>query len=258
MATPVSGFNYFIFGLKMLNKPRIRLFVIVPVLINLVLFSLLSWLLIDQIGVAASWLDAHLVEWLDWLLWLLWLIIGALWLVIYGYSFSMISNSIAAPFYGLLAEQVQAQLTGKGLETPVTLKSFIAMVKRTLVREGQKLLYLLPRLLVLIVVSIPLYFIPVAGVAVPVIWFIWSAWSLALENIDYAADNNLVSFATMRDTMKTNRTLYLSFGSAAALAASIPIFNLLAVPAAVAGGTALWLKLAEKDSSPGQGLQNSK
>ncbi|MGD9662531.1 MAG: sulfate transporter CysZ [Porticoccaceae bacterium] len=241
----MSGFRYFLVGLKLLNQPRIRLFVVMPVLVNLVLFSLLSWLLIDQLGVAANWLDEHLAAWLDWLLWLLWVIVGILWLVIYGYSFAMISNIIAAPFYGLLAERVQAHLSGNIPDTGLTFNGFMVMVKRTLVRELQKLAYLLPRLLLLILVSVPLYFIPVIGVAVPVIWFLWSAWSLALENVDYAADNNQISFTHMRQSMKKSRITYLSFGSAAALAASIPLFNLLAIPAAVAGGTALWLDQGE-------------
>jgi CysZ protein len=238
----MSGIDYFTRGLKLLNQPGIRRYVVLPVLFNLVLFFLMTWLLVDQLSQVTAWLETMLTDWLDWLLWILWVLIALLWLVIYGYSFSLISNSLAAPFYGLLAEKVQAKLTGNSLDEPMTLGYLSTMVRRTLVREWQKLKYLLPRLLVLIVISIPLYFIPVVGVITPVLWFAWSSWSLALENIDYTADNNQITFSQMRQTMSAKRSLHFTFGAACALAASIPLFNLLAVPAAVAGGTALWLE----------------
>lgn len=238
----MPGINYFLRGLSMLNEPGIRRYVVLPVLVNLVLFGLLTWALVDQLSSLSSWLESVLVDWLEWLLWLLWLLAALLWLVIYGYCFSIVSNSIAAPFYGLLAEKVQAKATGQSLDSPLTWPALVSMVKRTLVREVQKLLYLLPRLLGVIVITLPLYFIPVIGVLTPFIWFAWSAWSLALENVDYAADNNAVTFSDMRMQMSKDRAAHMAFGAGAALACAIPLLNLLAVPAAVAGGTLLWLE----------------
>lgn len=237
----MSGFEYFLKGFKLLGRPGIRPFVILPIAINLLIFAVLTWVLVDQTSALTAWLEQSLGDWMSWLIWLVWLVVGILWLVIYGFSFSLISYTLAAPFYGLLAEKVQAQLSGEGLGEPVTAAAMAAMVKRTLVREGQKLLYILPRVILLAVISIPLYFIPVLGIAVPVIWFVWGAWSLALENIDYAADNNQMPFPAMKKAMARRRMLSLSFGSAAVIASSIPLFNLIAVPAAVAGGTSLWL-----------------
>jgi CysZ protein len=238
----MSGFHYFFRGLKLLGAPDIRPFVVLPILINVAIFIGLSWLVVDQVGTFTAWLTATLGDWLAWLLWLVWLVVAVLWLVIYGYSFSMISNTLAAPFYGLLAERVQARVSGQVVDQPLTVKSFLAMLRRTLVREVQKLLYVMPRLLGLVLVSIPLYFIPVVGLLVPVLWFAWGAWSLALENIDYAADNNLMDFGEMKTQLRRRRVQSLSFGSAVVIASSIPLFNLIAIPAAVAGGTALWVE----------------
>lgn len=238
----MQGINYFLRGLSMLNEQGIRKYVVMPVLFNLVLFGFLTWALIDQLSLLNAWLESVLVDWLEWLLWLLWLLAAILWLVIYGYCFSIISNSIAAPFYGLLAEKVQAKATGQTLDAPLTWSALTLMIRRTLLREAQKLLYLLPRLLGIIVITLPLYFIPIVGVLTPFIWFAWSAWSLALENVDYAADNNNVGFSEMRMQMSKDNTTHLAFGGATALACAVPLFNLLAVPAAVAGGTLLWLE----------------
>jgi CysZ protein len=244
----MSGFKYFLKGFSLVFAPGIRAFVIVPVFINMLLFALLSWLLVVQLTSVASWLDTYLPQWLDWLLWLFWLIVAALWLLVYGYAFSTISNSLSAPFYGLLAEQVQRKLTGQTIDQPLTFSSFMILARRTLVRETQKLLYILPRLLLLALVSLPLYFIPVVSIAVPALWFLWGAWSLALQNMDYAADNNLVTFKAMRTAMGGQRRLCLSFGAGAVLASSVPVLNLFAVPAAVIGGTVLWLERLDKPS----------
>jgi CysZ protein len=53
-------------------------------------------------------------------------------------------------------------------------------------------------------------------------------------------DNNGLPFREMRRLLRSRLSLSLGFGSAAFLALTIPVLNLLAVPAAVCGGTALW------------------
>ncbi len=82
---------------------------------------------------------------------------------------------IAAPFSGLLAEQLEARLTGEA--PPDTgIWDIMKDLPRIMKREWQKLAYYLPRALLLFV----LYFIPVIGqTAAPVLWFLFSAWMLA-------------------------------------------------------------------------------
>jgi len=236
----MSGFRYFFVGLKLLKEPGVRAFVLLPLAINVLLFALLTWLLVDQVAAFTFWLQSVLPSWLDWMVWLFWPLVAVAWLVAYGFSFAMISNTIAAPFYGLLAENVQRRFDANVPETPLTAAGLLSLTARTLAREGQKLLYLLPRLLGLVVLTLPLYFIPAAGLLATIIWFTWGAWSLALQNIDYAADNNNVSFTALRQAMARKPIPCLSFGAVAVAAAAVPLFNLIAVPAAVAGGTAMW------------------
>jgi len=244
----MSGFGYFFLGLRLLKEPGIRPFVLLPILVNVVLFALLTWLLVGQAILFTTWLQGALPGWLDWLVWLFWPVVVLAWLVVYGFSFAMISNTIAAPFYGLLAESVQRRFGSDVPETPLTVEGLLSLTGRTLAREGQKLLYLVPRLLGIAIITLPLYFIPAAGLLATLIWFTWGAWSLALQNIDYAADNNAVSFVALRRTMARKRTPCLTFGAAAVAAAAIPLFNLIAVPAAVAGGTALWHERLREDA----------
>lgn len=247
----MGGAGYFVKGLKLLWQPGIRAFVVIPLLINILLFAVLTTVLVNQFDALFTWLAAQLPGWLQWLLWLLWVIVAAVWLLIYGYTFAIISNLIAAPFYGLLAEKVELHLRCQVQSEAMTLSSLMALTARTLVREVQKLLYFLPRLLLVVLVSLILYFIPGIGLLVPGLYFLWGAWSLALQNTDFAADNNKLSFADLRRRCARRRGLSLSFGAVAVLASSIPLFNLLAVPAAVAGATALWVERLAADSGQG-------
>ena len=241
----MRGIGYFFRGLRLLNQPGIRPFVIMPVLVNILIFVLLTGFLVTQFDALLNWLVASLGDWFEWLLWLMWLLFAALWLVVYGYSFTLISHILASPFYGLLAERVEKHLTGQLDSTPMTWKSMVAIARRSVVRELQKLVYFMPRLLALVIVTLILILIPGISALVPAIYFLWGAWSLSLENLDFAADNRGVSFADLRKTCARQRRLTLSFGAVAVAGSSIPLLNLLAVPAAVAGGTALWLEHLE-------------
>ncbi len=124
---------------------------------------------------------SYVPDWLQWLSYLLWPLAVISVLLVFGYFFSTIANWIAAPFNGLLAEQLEARLTGA---TPPDTGIFGIMkdVPRIMKREWQKFAWYLPRAIVLLI----LYFIPGIGQTVaPVLWFLFSAWMLAIQYCDY-------------------------------------------------------------------------
>lgn len=81
---------------------------------------------------------SHVPDWLQWLNYLLWPVVVLSILLVFGYFFSTIANWIAAPFSGLLAEQLEARLTGA---TPPDVGVFGIMkdIPRIMKREWQKL-----------------------------------------------------------------------------------------------------------------------
>jgi CysZ protein len=95
---PINGFQYLTRGAKLILHPQLRAFILVPLLVNLALFIALTGVLIQQFGGAVDWMLGSLPAWLDFLAWILWSIFSLLVLVIYGYSFSILTNIIAAPF----------------------------------------------------------------------------------------------------------------------------------------------------------------
>jgi hypothetical protein len=61
--------------------------------------------------------DEPCSDWLQWLNYLLWPVAVISVLLVFGYFFSTIANWIAAPFNGLLAEQLEARLPARRRRT---------------------------------------------------------------------------------------------------------------------------------------------
>lgn len=236
------GPNYLVRGFQLLAKPGVRGYVLIPLLINVMIFIGLTAVAIEQFSRLLQWLMSYLPEWLGFIAWLVWLVFALLIAVVYGYSFSLIGNVLASPFYGLLAERVQHLLAGKVAEQPLTIKTATEIGWRAFKRELGKLRYFLPRFAIVLAVCLTLSFIPVVNLLVPVIGFLWGAWSMSLQYLDYPADNNQISFATLRERLRGHKWLAFGFGGLVLFGASLPLVNLLVMPAAVAGATVLWIE----------------
>lgn len=145
----------------------------------------------------------HIPDWLQWLRYLVWPIALLTILLVFGYCFSTLSNWIAAPFNGLLAEQLEAHLTG--VEPPDTgIARIVKDIPRIMKREWQKFVWYLPKAIVLLL----LYFIPGVGQTVaPILWFIFSAWMLAIQYCDYPFDNQNVIFREMHQSLREYKML---------------------------------------------------
>lgn len=237
---PLRGAGYLLRGLRMLPDPSIRHFVIIPLLVNILLFGGAIWLLLEQFGVWVDYLINQLLpdwEWLEFLHYLLWPLLALLVLVLVYYSFTIVANFIAAPFNGFLAEKVERQLRGVAVGDEGW-KALLAMVPRTLQRELAKLAYYLPRVLLLLVLT----FIPVIGLLSPLFWFLFGAWMMSIQYCDYPMDNNRVSFAQMKQLLKSERLTAVGFGGLIQVGMMIPLLNLVLMPAAVVGATLYWVE----------------
>ncbi|MGQ8821291.1 sulfate transporter CysZ [Bibersteinia trehalosi] len=228
------GLQYFIHGWKLIFQRQLLPFVIFPILINALLMAGLIWLFFANIG---GLLESLLPSWLEWLSVVLIPLIFLLILVGFYFAFTTLANFIAAPFNALLAEKVEQQLTGENL-AEMRFTELLKDVPRMLAREWRKMLYSLPRLLALFILG----FIPVLGqTVVPVLAFIFSAWLLAIQYCDYPFDNHKISFARMRNALREQRVMNFTFGALVSLFTVIPFINLVVMPVAVCGATAMWV-----------------
>ena len=230
---------YFFRGVSLIQTKGLKRFVLIPLSINLLLFSFAFYVLLQQVNAMVAAVQQYLPDWLHWLEYLL-IPLGVITLVVgLAYSFTMIANFIAAPFNGLLSEKVEAHLSGRTLPVTTT-ADFFRDVPRMLLREWQNLLYALPRAIILFVLFL---FLPVIG---PVLWFLFTSWLLAIQYADYPYDNHKIAFYQMRQQLRSKPTDSFAFGITVNIACMIPFFNLFVMPIAVCGATALWVdKLAE-------------
>ena len=231
----IGSASYLAEGFRLLARRELRAFAIAPVLVNTLVFAGLIWLAVDQFDYWVEQLLPSLPEWLAWLEYLLWPVFALALLVALFYGFASVANLIAAPFNGLLAERVDALLGGQPAGDD-SLKALLALVPRTLGRELQKLGYSLPRMLALLV----LVLIPGLNLLSAPLWFLFGAWMQAVEYTDYCSDNRRQEFRSLRAGLRRHRWEALGFGVAVNLATMVPLLNLVAMPAAVCGGTKLW------------------
>lgn len=239
----LQGFSYLTQGFKLICQPGFRLFLLVPLSVNILLFALL---IIWAKSLFSGWMASLLSwipEWLAFMEWLFWGIYLIVILMTLFYGFVAAANLIGAPFYGYLAEITEKHLTGKNPETEFSWKHLISLIPRTVKRELQKILYYLPRVLALLVLGI----IPGLNAFAAVAWIVFSGWMMAIQYIDYPADNHNMSFTDMRLYLSKHRLTALGFGILAFGLTLLPLVNLLALPAAVCGAVVFWVN--EKQAS---------
>ena len=223
-------------GIELAFSPGIRLFVIFPLVINIISFSIGFYFLFSRFDIAIQALSGWLPSWLDWLTYLLWPLMVIITIIGAAYLFGTIANFISAPFNGLLAEKVEERLTGQ-LNT--SSPPFIQIVSNTIRREWQKLKYWLPRA----IFCLCCFFIPVAGpIIAPWIWIIFSSWMMAIQYADYPYDNHQIKFHDMQKSLTKKRWLNFSFGGLIMMINSIPLLNLIIIPVAVCAATAMWVE----------------
>jgi len=239
MQAPVlSGPQYLREGLKLVLSPNLRLFVLLPLAINLLLFGGMIYFAGHQFGL---WLDAlmpTLPDWLSFLSYILWPLFVALLVLMVFFTFTLVANIIAAPFNGFLAEKVEVVVRGQDNFPAFSWGELVAMVPRTFGREMRKLGYFLPRAIALFILS----FIPVVNVIAAPLWLMFGVWMMAIQYIDYPADNNKMSWQDMLAWLRSKRWQSLGFGGITYLALMIPGVNVLMMPAAVAGATLFWVR----------------
>ncbi|UCO97338.1 sulfate transporter CysZ [Metapseudomonas lalkuanensis] len=237
-APALSGPQYLGEGLKLVLSPGLRLFVLLPLTVNLLLFAALIGFAMQEFS---GWVDAFmpsLPDWLSFLQYLLWPLFVLLVLVLVFFSFTMLANIIAAPFNGFLAEKVEVVVRGKDEFPAFSWAELMAMIPRTVGRELRKLAYFLPRAGALLILS----FIPVVNLVAAPLWIVFGVWMMAVQYIDYPADNHKLGWNEMLAWLREKRWQSLGFGGATYLALMIPFVNILMMPAAVAGATLFWVR----------------
>lgn len=229
------GSGYALSGFKLVMRPGIRRYAILPLLINILIFGTGIWLGAALFGDFLQWL---LPTWLDiWLVRiLLWLVFTLATALIAFYAFSLLANLVAAPFNGWLAERTEIELRGRvGAEG--TQRDFFADAAASIGAELRKLCYLVAWAVPLLL----LFLVPGINLIAGPLWLLFGAWMLALEYADSPLGNHGVTFSRGRRLVAQRLTLALGFGATIMALTALPGLNLLIMPVAVCGATALYV-----------------
>lgn len=231
-----TGAGYIFRGAKMLKHKRLRLFVAIPLLINILIFASLIGYGFSFLNTQMETLMGWIPDWLDFIEWILWPLIGIAVSLMTGYMFTTLALIIASPFNALLAEKAEELITGQPVDSLEGLGAALLAVPRGIMRELYKLLYYIPMFAFVLLLT----FIPVINVLSPVLWFLLGAWMMSLQFVDYPMDNHQLAFADVKEAVRSRRLSSMGFGGVVALCASIPVVNFFVVPSAVVGATLFW------------------
>ena len=243
------GASYVLYGFRNLLHPAAKKFVLIPIIINIGIFAI-AFLWSYHFG--ASKLDgmlspADLPSWLGWLEgvinWILsgikWLL-AIIWFLLFAFIFSVVgsamANLIASPFNGLLTESVDKKINlyeAKPISTT-------QLILHSILREIQKWMHYLPRLLLVGIACFVPYFIPVVNIIATGILYGFGAWMLAFQYLDFPADNRQVSVKQLNQSVKQQKLLSYGFGFAVFAFTLIPVLNFIILPVATIGATKLW------------------
>ncbi len=235
---PFTGANYLLRGAAIIMRPTIRPFVIVPLLVNTLLFSVL---IVYGAGQFNDLILRLLPESLNWLSWLLWPLFAIAVAIIGFFTFIHLGNFISAPFNGLLSERIELQIKGALKKEPFHLKQFLFTLWPSFLAEIQKIVYFLIR-------AVPfflLFWVPVVNIAASLVWMVFSAWMISLEYIDYPMANHDILFSNQRKIVREKKWLVLGFGGAALVLLMVPVLNFFVMPITVAGATLMWVEQFE-------------
>lgn len=234
----VKGVYFFFQGLRLIFSPGFKRFIIAPILINLILLGAIFGFAAHYLHTLFSGRDST-VWYMIFLGWLIWLLFWLMSLIVCIFLFTVLTNIIASPFYGLLAEKTEKYHSKTMIDSSI---SVWRLLPHILMRELKKLLHFLPWLILCLIV----FLIPFTTPFAPLVWILVLAWIMGVQYIDYVADNQHIPLKQMITELKKIPLTILGFGGIVILAMTIPGANLIVPPAAVAGGTLLWINLFPK------------
>jgi len=211
-------------GVKLLSRKELRKYFLIPLLINFILYGialLLGYYYVSDL------INQFIPSWLSWLEWFLWPLFFISFLLTGFFTFTIVANLIAAPFYSQLSIKTVELLSGE--KSLIKEQSWNKVFFAELKRAG----YLLTRMLPLLI----LFIIPGINIIAPFLWALFGAWGMALEYMAYPLENQGLLFSEQKQLLKSRRFASLGFGGVTVIGLTIPLLNLLVSPAAVVGAT---------------------
>jgi len=221
---PLLALSYFLKGLNLLLSKDLRSFLLMPLFINFVLYMvalLLGYHYLNDL------INQSIPGWLHWLRWLLWPLFFISFFISGFFTFTVLANMLAAPFYGRLSAKTLKLITG---QTDAIVEQPMAKV---MAAEFKRVAYLATRAIPLLI----LFVIPGINLIAPFLWGVFGAWGMALEYFAYPLENQGILFTQQKELVQEIRFGALTFGGMTMIGLTLPMINIVIAPAAVIGAT---------------------
>lgn len=247
---PVTGFatgvGYLARGFGMYGRhPGLMLLGLLPALIAFVAlvaaFVAMTFYVDDAVGLLTPYLESWPELFRTLARWAAMVAIVVAWAMLSVLLYVSVTLIIGQPFYEAISRRVEAQLGGVPGEINV---SFWRSLPRTIFDS-------LRLALLSVMFSVGLFFIgliPVVGtIAALLLGARLLGWVLALELTSVPFERRGLRFADRKRALRQHRSMTRGFGAAAFFCTVIPIFTVIAMPAAVAGATLLSRRILQPD-----------
>lgn len=254
----VAGALYPLRVLSLLQQiPQLWSGIVIPIVVNVVVGMILyasllipGWRAIAQ-GTASipNWLATQIARSPEWLSrWLMWIpsvatvfdellqgLLALLLLVMTGFLLVQFGAIFGAPWYGMVAEQIEKERLG---ELPVMGSPSLGRIAHDIWRA---IAFQLKKLLLLVVIGIPLlllnFFPPIGNLVASVGGVALAALMVVLDFIDPPLERRRLRFRTKIGMLIRTIPASVSFALVCLGLMSIPFLNLIMVPVCVMAGT---------------------
>jgi len=167
-------------------------------------------------------------------------------LVAFFFLFTLIASALASPFNEVISQKTEEIVTGTFHEAPFSVVLLVKDSGRAIAHSfrilGLYLVLLACAMLFLLIPGIGALLFAVAGALL-------SSYKFAFEYLGYPMDRRRFSWQDKRTFLKSGFISIMGFGLGNLVVASIPVVNLFFIPAAVVGGTLLFLDLQPTENN---------
>ena len=220
------------------SNPRLIQYILIPFLINALVFSGAVYLGLDFFG---STVVEHIPQGDVWywsvLYWLLWLFAVLLTAVLVFFSFTVVGNLLASPFNDLLSERTEEVLSGHVNDERFSFGRFLRDALQTVLMEAKKMWVFV----VVMVFILPLNLLPGIGNSLYTLLAVsLTLFFLSFEYLGFVLVRKHQFFREQKSYIFARKFLMLGFSCGVMTLLAIPFFQLFCIPLAVIGATRLW------------------
>lgn len=220
------------------RNPRLIQYILIPFLINTLVFSGAVYLGLDFFGSTVVEYIPHGEAWY-WsvLYWFLWAVAVLLTAVLVFFSFTVVGNLLASPFNDLLSERTEEVLSGVVNDEPFSIGRFFQDAGQTILMEAKKMWIFV----VVMVLILPLNLLPGIGNSLYTILAVTlTLVFLSFEYLGFVMVRKRHFFREQKNYIFARKFLMLGFSCGVMAILAVPFFQLLCIPLAVIGATRLW------------------